>query len=278
MTGAQKGVWGAAAAFVAVIVWAIYAPSTGARSNLMTASAPSGATASTPSAPSIAPTAVPTAPCDLSGAWEADVRDDVAELSDEHLGKFRARITAWSQECRMRAIANLCSAGCQVQEAMTDAFIADAPLDEQKLLRKVRLDGNIAELKLTRAYYVRAKAIIDYALSIVGSPRASYYDKPNANFDETVQEIANGNPCRVRMKRDFDRIEDLVNEIEQKRPQMIGMSAAQLEVVLRESKSCLDCSDDRMMCKELRTDLGDVSEILDDGDKFVTKDKKLLAK
>lgn len=152
-----------------------------------------------------------------------------------------ATIRGWTPECRWEAFQLACETRCW--DFDTDRIIAGAPPDEAKKLRTERLKRNRASLTAGEDVAKKVRKVVAHANAIKTSPRGA-------------------NPvCLTRMRADFDEIEKLRKTVKD------GLVAIPVGLVgfdstLALAKSCLDCSDSRLMCVDMNEDMASNEEIL----------------
>lgn len=245
--------------------------------------------ASTPATPVAAPqqtaaslpVAAPAPPvpdCDANVLWFG-VDGNVAPrgTEEQETARFMAAARSWPATCRKEALTTVCSRGC---DDLLSSMLIDAAAspEERKEATQFRRDHNTVAVKNGRALYVKAKAIVEYAMSIRRSPRASAYQKPHQTLEDMSSDLANGNPCIDRLRRDFARIDAFASEVDTSITETARGSCEALKSLTGYAKGCVDCSDDRDDCESMKEDLKTVDENLREDELVLAKDNAFLRK
>jgi hypothetical protein len=218
---------------------------------------------------------VAAAECDADKAWFADFPEEGMPdgFVEAHPAAFTKLLAKWTPECRAKAMTTLCAThGCDDLPS-TQLIDAAATPDEKRAARTTRLTGNVEAVKRGRIHLAATQRLVNYALSIRNVPRPSSRGKSD---EEMAEDLANGNPCLDRMRNDFARIDAANAAIGNDLSSLpFGLVGLRSELML--TKSCVDCSNDRSSCDELREPLKDATELLADYDKLIASDRAALA-
>ncbi len=220
------------------------------------------------------PSVTPTSTCDADAEW-FDGGSVPDRTPAENLAAFTTRWKGRTPQCRTTAMRTACDKhGCD--DLMSGVLIAAAtsPL-EASALRQVRLDGNVAALGRGRPLYTRTKELVTYANSVISAPRSSAFNKATT-LDGRAQDLANENPCIVRLKRDFARVDVVSADLERALP-TLPFGTMLLRSVLISVKACLNCSDDdRYACKDAVESLKSADDALAEYEADVARDRKAV--
>lgn len=204
---------------------------------------------------SAAPEPAKPAPCDGRELWfgGGDMTYEEREASFKKVAK------AWTRECRHEALLAECGRGGGCRDTISGPLIDSAADDaERRALLGERVAANEAALVTAKDFLKRAAEITAYARSLRG-------DAPRG---------LNG-VCMGRMRVDFSRIEKLRAEIRQS-GHPLGVEV--LQGALGSAKLCLDCSDNRNPCNDMKEELDIVKENIRDAEKALAADRKALGK
>ena len=197
-----------------------------------------------------------TDPCDAHARW---FDHHLQGTPEENRRAFVAELRAWSAECRSKAMRSECATRC-------DAFVSDMILEaaadstERLELLRWRVDRNKESVALGKDFLGRVRKLHDYAQSIRSSPRGL------------------SPACMTRMRADFDRIEVMKRETDEKLP-LLPIGFVGVRVALSYAKGCLDCSDsNRFQCDDMNEELRSLVENLTHLEGIVAADEKAAAK
>jgi hypothetical protein len=124
---------------------------------------------------------------------------------------------------------------------------------EKRRLIQWRYDRNTESLTVARAMEKKVSAFVTYAKGLIGSPRGI---------------TGKGMP---RLHADFARLEALSKEVEAQLA-VLPEGSVGLRSLVYEVRSCIDCSDDRRLCKDMVEELGTFRENIAEMQKLVTAD------
>ncbi len=239
--------------------------------------APSGAWNTVPRPTTGPPVELQSAPVDLCNAHDQWFgRTPHGGVLGAAQGSFVAHFRKAGAPCRRKAIEGECGTRCN--EVLSDMLIeAAADESERRALRQYRYDHNAPALRAGQEMLAKTKTIVAYAKSIRTSPRQSAYRSPNASGDEIVEALVTS-PCLARMKLDFARIDALRKAVDENATKMPIALNLQLGPALLAAKSCVDCSDNRIMCDEMDPDMENAAETMAEHTKLLAEDKAALGR
>ncbi len=204
------------------------------------------------SSPVVKPLAVH---CDDDDLYKANL--DAADGNQEAAeAKTLATVKAWTSECRWAAFERDCSKRCWDFE--TDRVIEGAASSaEAKTLRAERVKRNAAAMVALEPLLKRVRDIV---------AKGNRLNAPGRTLSPD---------CATRMGEDFRTIDALKAEVEDALG-VIPIGLVGLKSTLSLAKSCLDCSPNREMCKDMNEDMKSNDEIISDWAKMNSKDAAAL--
>lgn len=186
-----------------------------------------------------------------------------------------AEMKKWSPECRASALNKECGPRCD--DFISDMIIKASSTQDEKLnLLQTRYERNSKSVNAAVAILAKVNALASYARSIIASPRSSAHAKNGATLDEQAEEPASGNPCLTRMRSDFAKVDSLDHDVEGQLG-LLPIGFVELRTTLSFAKACVDCSNDRSMCKDMMDSLKVSNQNLSDWRKSLSADKKTIA-
>lgn len=188
---------------------------------------------------------------------------------EERRRRFVEIVSHWTEECRENSIGAECLYRC---DDFISGMVIEAAATDQERTRLIarRLKGNKESAALGATILVEFRQLAAYAQRIRSSPRSSYYWRSTATLEEQAEQIANGNACLDRYRRDNTKLHALNAKLDEQL-QALPVGFTTLSTAVGYLRSCLDCGDSRELCD-------DVAEVLDGAQETLAELRELIAK
>jgi hypothetical protein len=260
---------------LAVVAFVLMAPSLGRQAGAEHF-ANVGVRSASPAPPPVPAPELPPAPppCDVHALWFGEGNEASAPFEDRRRAAVAA-MSAWTPACRWAAHTESCKQGCD--ELLSDMLIdAARDTDEKRRLLAWRRDRNTESVAAARRLERKLSAFVSYALRIIDSPRMDDYST-GTSVEAVARDIVNGNPCLVRMRADFVKLNELNAEIDASLA-LLPSGSIGLKSLTFQARSCVDCSNDRSLCRDMKPEFETFRENIAEAEKLVTADAARLRK
>lgn len=219
-------------------------------------------------------TAQPSKECDANDLWFEKLSHE-GRKPEQVMVEFISRVKAWTPDCRAKAMSSECKDQC-------DGFIsgmlikAAASKNEELELRKLRHGPNDTIVGNTTRFIAVLEQMARDAEGSMSQPRPHIHMPAEATEADMDANNAVEATCVARMKKDFEKIKKTETEAVTYASSLVVGIVPNTRSFLGYMESCVDCSRNRITCKEMKEELKTMKEILAERAKLVADDARFL--